>query len=276
MKKRKNKIRIYLILADENLFHPHFLTSLIKHLENKNHKIVGITTALDPYKHGFISAVLKQKDLWGLLPFMFIAINTVIRSLLFKFKIYENATIAGISKSNKIPYITSQNVNSDEHLKYLSSLKIDFIVSSNGQIFKNDLLNLPKIACINRHSALLPKYGGVLPFFWAMKNKEDLLGVSVHYMVEKIDKGSILSSESFRNEKNSSLFYNYMLAFDISARVATMAIESALTGKIMKKFTHNKNEYYSFPSKKEIKEFKKKNKTFLLGDIFKYYKMYYK
>ncbi len=273
MKKRGNNLNVYLILADENLFHPHYLSGLIRLFANKKIKIVGITIAQDSFRRGLIHAVLQQYILWGTFAFVFIVLNSLIRSFLSRLGISDN-TITGISRKHKIPLFVTKSVNSGDHLGYLSSLAVDIIISSNGQIFKKELLDLPKIACINRHSALLPKYGGVLPVFWAMKNNEEMIGVSAHYMVEKIDQGSILASASFKNDKENSLFYNYVLAFDISADVTVVAIDNALKGKIVKKFKHNKDEYYSFPKERDMEDFKKINKTFSLGDVVKYYKMY--
>jgi methionyl-tRNA formyltransferase len=271
---KKNNIRVYFILADENLFHPYFLKSVITDLIAKKYKIVGITLAKDTYKKGFHYAVYQQISLWGFGPFAFIAVNSIFRTLAYKFGFMKTKTIQGLSYLFNIPLYETLNVNEEEHIKYLKKKKIDIIISSNGHIFKSELLKLPKIACINRHSALLPSYGGVLPIFWAMKNREKILGTSAHYMVEKIDQGDILAFESFSNEKGSSLFYNYMLAFDASISVIISAIENALKKKIVKKFKKNKNEYYSFPNKQKIKEFKRKDKTMSFKDIFKYYSIY--
>lgn len=275
MKKRENnKVNIYLILADENLFHPHYLRGLISKLENNRFKIVGITISKDNYKHGFINAVLSQINLWGILPFSFIVFNTLIRSMFFRLGLRNRDTIAGIGKIYKIPVTSSFNVNEEPHLKYLKQLNIDILISSNGQIFKKELLGIPKMACINRHSALLPKYGGVLPIFWAMKNGEKILGSSVHVMVEKIDQGDILSFKSFKNLKGNSLFYNYMIAFDISVDVTINGIQNLIKGKTVKRFLPNRDQYYSFPNKQDIREFKKNNKSFNMRDIKKFYSLY--
>ncbi len=270
----KRKLRIYCILADENLFHPHYFNGIIKGLSKKGYKVVGLTLALDKYKRGFANAVFEQIYLWGLLPFAFIATNSLVRTGLFRLGLLRHKTVRGVALLHNIPVYETFNVNDKTHLSYLSKKNIDIIISSNGQIFKKDLLKLPKVAAINRHSALLPSYGGVLPIFWAMKKKEKKLGTSVHYMVEKIDKGDILAQYSFENEKGSSLFENYMYAFNLSIPATIDAIENILNKKTIKKFRHNKNEYFSFPERKMIKMFKKTNKPFRLKDVMKFYTIY--
>ena len=217
---------------------------------------------------------MSQIELWGFLPFSFMVYNLALRQILLRTGINKNKTIEGIANINEIELKQSFNVNEEKHLEYLKKLDIDIIISSSGHIFKNKLLRLPKIACINRHSALLPKYGGVLPVFWAMKNKEKKFGVSVHLMAEEIDQGDILSQAEIENKAENSLFYNYMLAFDKSSNSCNEAIKNLLKNRIVKKFHHNKDEYYSFPSSQDIKDFRKIAKAFNFSDIYSFYKTY--
>ena len=60
----------------------------------------------------------------------------------------------------------------------------DFIYS---KIISKKILNVPKYGAINIHRSLLPSYRGVAPLYWALKNKEKYVGVSIHFMSETID-----------------------------------------------------------------------------------------
>ena len=48
------------------------------------------------------------------------------------------------------------------------------------------------MGCINLHTALLPKYRGLMPTFWVLKNNEKNTGVSVFFVDEGIDSGPII------------------------------------------------------------------------------------
>ena len=61
-----------------------------------------------------------------------------------------------------------------------------------NQIFKRKLIDLAPKGCINLHTALLPKYRGLMPTFWALKNNEKNTGVSVFFVDEGIDSGPII------------------------------------------------------------------------------------
>lgn len=268
MKKAKKKL--YFILADENLFHPHYLSQVIKHLPQE-YEVAGITFAKDVYKKGFSHFLKQQLNIWGIVGFLFIAGNSFYKSLRDKNNISDFSTIRSIARYYNLPVVESHNVNSEAHRNYLKNLGVDIIISSNGHIFRKELLSLPKIACINRHTGLLPKYGGVLPVFWAMYNNEKEFGVSVHYMVEQIDKGNILAQKAIPSDPKNSLFRNYLFAFEESIWVTLQALEHIEKKKIVALFKKNDKSYFSFPKPEIIADFKKNHHSFSLTDIVYFY-----
>lgn len=262
------KKRLYFILAGENLFHPIFFERVINVLKDSEYEIVGVTVPKDQYKKGILNALKFQFQLWGVIGFCLIVIFTLCKTLLDKLQIKNNYSIAGVAKSHNIRYLEIEDVNSESHLNYLRNLKIDIIISSNGQIFKKPLLKLPKIACINRHTALLPKYGGVLPVFWAMYYKEKQFGVSIHLMVEKIDQGDILYQEIAPLSVTNSLFRNYILGFEMSVKAVINALTNLKQKKKVGHFYPNKRGYFTFPGPLEMRKFKREHKTVSLGELF--------
>lgn len=270
------KKRLYFILSGENLFHPYYFQQTYNKLDKNKFEVAGVSIPEEKYKKGFIGFLKKQLDLWGIEGFLFISITSTVFKLLDYLKIKDNLSIKNISGRYMIPVIEVKNVNNEEHLLYLKKLKIDIIISSNGQIFKNKLLETAKIACINRHTALLPKYGGCMPVFWAMFNDEKEFGVSVHYMVKEIDKGNILYQEHFPLIKNNSLFYNYILAFDKSINITIIALDNVLIRKTVAKFYPNNKQYFSNPKREDIKKFKEKTNSFNLSDIIFYFQSFNK
>jgi len=81
----------------------------------------------------------------------------------------------------------------DNFLKKIEKLSPDLIVLiSYGKILPSSLLNIPKIASINVHPSLLPKYRGPAPIEWALINGETRTGITIIKMDEKIDNGEII------------------------------------------------------------------------------------
>ncbi len=66
------------------------------------------------------------------------------------------------------------------------------VVAAYGQILPSSVLQIPKIACLNIHGSLLPKYRGAAPIHYAVLNGETETGVTIMYMNEKMDEGDIL------------------------------------------------------------------------------------
>jgi methionyl-tRNA formyltransferase len=67
-----------------------------------------------------------------------------------------------------------------------------FVVVAFGHILPKNILAIPKIAAINIHASLLPKYRGAAPIQWAIINGEKETGVTTMLMDEGMDTGDIL------------------------------------------------------------------------------------
>jgi methionyl-tRNA formyltransferase len=59
-----------------------------------------------------------------------------------------------------------------------------------------EALAVPKIACVNGHPSLLPKYRGPTPMAWAIRRGETEIGMTYHLMDEQFDTGNILAQTS--------------------------------------------------------------------------------
>lgn len=106
-------------------------------------------------------------------------------------KISKSAVKQAIT-SEKIPIFQPDNVNNDKVLSELLNLNIDLIVvAAYGQIFSEELLNLPKLGCINIHASLLPKWRGASPIQHAILAGEDTSGVTIMQMQRAMDAGDI-------------------------------------------------------------------------------------
>jgi len=84
-------------------------------------------------------------------------------------------------------------VGEEKFLRELEKLCPDYIVVvCFGQIFNKAFIELPKLACINLHASLLPKYRGAAPIEWAIINGETRTGLTTMLVREKVDAGEIL------------------------------------------------------------------------------------
>ena len=97
-----------------------------------------------------------------------------------------------VALKNNIPVYQPSRIK-QEYDKLLT-LDVDMIVTcAYGQIIPKVLLDFPKYGCINVHASLLPKLRGGAPIHKAIINNYPRTGVTIMYMVEKMDAGDIIS-----------------------------------------------------------------------------------
>lgn len=102
-----------------------------------------------------------------------------------------------LSQNPPIPVFQPESVSAPEFAPVLQALEADlFIVVAFGEIIKQHLLDMPKLGCVNIHASLLPKYRGAAPIQQAIINGEKETGVSIMYMVRKMDAGDVIDTVS--------------------------------------------------------------------------------
>ena len=101
--------------------------------------------------------------------------------------------VKSFAEERGIPVLSPEKIGSAESLDALNALGADlFVVIAYGQYIPLSVLALPQHPAINLHPSLLPKYRGAAPIQWALANGDDRTGVSIIYVVKKMDSGDIL------------------------------------------------------------------------------------
>ena len=99
-------------------------------------------------------------------------------------------------KKHKLHDIKIKSANSEEFKKEILKTNADIIfVGTWAEKLKPEIFNMPKIAAINVHPSLLPKYRGPNPYMQTIWRGEKESGVTFHLITEKLDAGGILAQE---------------------------------------------------------------------------------
>ncbi len=101
------------------------------------------------------------------------------------------------------PNFLNQN---EKELEYFKSLRADIvIVVAYGQLIPKEFLSLSKHGFINIHASLLPKWRGAAPIQRAIMNLDEVTGISVMKIVEKLDSGPTIFKKEIKlnNEMNA-------------------------------------------------------------------------
>lgn len=98
---------------------------------------------------------------------------------------------------HNIPVFQPEKIKKEmSYIEELKKLNPDFIiVVAYGQILSKEILDIPRVACINLHASLLPKYRGAAPLNFAIINGEKESGNTTMLMSEGLDEGDMLMTQ---------------------------------------------------------------------------------
>ncbi|MCL4113514.1 UNVERIFIED_CONTAM: hypothetical protein GTU68_033669 [Idotea baltica] len=92
-----------------------------------------------------------------------------------------------------IPVFQPNRINDADQIDQLKSLNADLaVVAAYGQILSADVLQTPRLGCVNLHASLLPKYRGAAPIQYAVRMGEQETGITIFQIEPKLDAGPVL------------------------------------------------------------------------------------
>ena len=96
-----------------------------------------------------------------------------------------------------LPVYQPEKLKNPEELQKVLEMDPDLIITAAfGQILPTELLEAPKWGAINVHASLLPEYRGGAPIHQAIMDGKEETGVTIMYMVDRLDAGDIISQTS--------------------------------------------------------------------------------
>ncbi len=93
-----------------------------------------------------------------------------------------------------------------EDYEFLHELDFDIIITAAyGQIIPKEILDMPRLGCINVHGSLLPKLRGGAPIHRSILNGYSETGITIMYMAEKMDAGDMISKRIVKIEDEDTV-----------------------------------------------------------------------
>ncbi len=131
-----------------------------------------------------------------------------------------------------LPILQPESLKSEETLSALRELEADlFVVVAYGKLLPREVLEMPKMGCINVHGSLLPKYRGAAPIQWAVLNGEKVAGVSVMYLAEAMDAGDVIDTASLEVREGESFGSVYERLKDLGGELLVRTLPAILEGR---------------------------------------------
>jgi len=122
----------------------------------------------------------------------------------------QESPVKVIAQEENIKLYQPVKLPGSPEVEELKALNADLIITAAyGQFLPTSFLNSAKVAAINVHGSLLPKYRGGAPIQWSLLNGDKETGITIMYMVKGMDAGDIISQAKLAIEPeddNGSLF----------------------------------------------------------------------
>lgn len=253
-------MRIVLITQDDPFYLPEQLDYLLGNLPDDTEVVGCVVSKVSPFgkKESFPDKARRTYNIFGLRFFMRYGLDYLLSRLPHRRSMRDVLRQYGVAE---VP--VSGSLNSPESLQRLQSLTPDLLISIAGnEIFRKPLIELAPQGCLNLHTALLPKYRGLMPSFWVLKNGEEETGVSVFFVDEGIDSGPILVQERIKiGEMNQRELIKRTKALGMRAIVTAITrIRDGDTSTLPN--NDSDSTYFHFPSREDVREFRQSGARF--------------
>lgn len=138
--------------------------------------------------------------------------------------------------SKNIPVYQPEKVrNNTEIIEKIKELNPEVIcVVAYGKILPKEILEIPKLGCINVHGSLLPKYRGAAPIQWAVLNGDKTTGVTTMYMDEGMDTGDMILKEETEIGENETTGELWERLAEIGGNLLVKTLEQIETGTVQR------------------------------------------
>lgn len=252
-----SKLRVFFVTEDDPLYVIWFFNIFFAEYPREEFEICGIT--IERAFHEPIWKTLRRMQvfygLWG-------AFRQGLR--------FMNAGLCGrsieaLAASAGVPVVPTQSVNRPEYVERVRAIAPDVIVSvAAPEIFKPEVLSVPRLGCINIHSGRLPVYRGMMPTFWQMLRGEPAATITVHVMAEKLDQGDVLATQVFAIKPRDSLDRVIKGTKCEAARLLVRVLRDLWTGRAKPTPVDViQAGYFSFPKPEDVREFRKRGHRLL-------------
>lgn len=124
------------------------------------------------------------------------------------------ADLTPICKQNNIPFKFVEDINAQENIMWIKSLKPDIIFCFGwSSLIKKPLLSLPPMGIVGFHPASLPQNRGRHPIIWALALGLKRTSSTFFFMDEGADSGNILSKKDIiiTYEDNANTLYSKII-----------------------------------------------------------------
>lgn len=154
-----------------------------------------------------------------------------------------------------LPVYQPKSMKTGEAADILRSLAPDLaVVVAFGRILPREVLDIPRLGCINVHGSLLPKYRGAAPIQRAVLNGEAETGVTTMFLADGVDTGDMIQKAvtPIGEEETSGELFDRLAVMGADLLIST--VEALARGKVTREAQDHEQATHAAMIRKEEAE----------------------
>ena len=146
----------------------------------------------------------------------------------------EPSEVGAVAAQHSIPILKPTKIRTAEFARELKAFEPDLlVVAAYGRILPQAILEAPKIAPINVHASLLPRYRGAAPIEGAILAGDAATGVTIMRIVEQMDAGPAYLQRAIRIAPDDTQGTLKTKLAELGASALLEAIDLAMRGALV-------------------------------------------
>lgn len=259
------RLRILLLTQQEGLFLPESVALVCR---RHGRDVVGII-AVPPLQTGrnMLNTMWKHMLLFGIeFPRL---VTRVLRARLADLSSRPGPagpfySVRAVAQAYDIPFAKVVDVNSKEMIEFVDRHSPNLLASlSCPTIVRKPTRDRFALGCINLHGSPLPRYRGLMPAFWVLRNGEQTTAVSVHDLIERLDDGAILLQREVPISEDDTWETLVKKTKRAGAEALLDVLERIEKDAVTRSPNHRTEAtYFSFPGAEDAREFRARGRRF--------------
>ena len=142
-------------------------------------------------------------------------------------------SVAALCQERGIPHVQPEASGLLDLLPKFQKIAPDYIFSFYYRhMIASDILAVARIAALNMHGSLLPKYRGRAPVNWAILHGETETGASLHIMEAKPDAGDIVGQVAVPIDPDEDATAVFAKVSNAAVQVMQATLPALLDGRV--------------------------------------------
>lgn len=148
--------------------------------------------------------------------------------------------------AHDIPVFQPERIKRPEAVETLRGYEADaFVVAAFGQILSREILDMPRLGCLNIHASLLPRYRGASPIQHVIIGGEKETGITIMQMDIGVDTGDILYQKTLLIDRQDTCQSLYAKLTSLGGQAIVEALELLEQGALVPRKQREEDSCYA-------------------------------